>query len=101
MLVVLPLAAPTSARLRIRLNQWAPAHLGSLVCLGTWGGALPLIAAPVAVPIVPYRAVQDQTVSMRVLSGTDFSLQQLVPCLAYKHGVSNCWLEGDLPYSEL
>ena len=106
---MLPLTAPASAHRRIPLNQWVPAHLGSLACLGTREGAPPLtrfatiiiVAAHVVAPIVPYRAVPDQTISRRVLSGADLSLRQLVPCLANNHDVSNCWLEGDLPYSEL
>ena len=91
------------------MNQWVPAHRGSLVCPGTREGAPPLtrfaaiiiVAARVAAPIVPYHAVQDQTASRRVLSGADLSLRHLVPQLAKKHGVSNGWLQGDLPFSEL
>ena len=94
MLAVLALATPTSAHRRIPLNQWVPAHRGSLVCPGTRKGAPPLtrfaaiiiVAAPVAAPIVPYRAFQDQTVSRRVLSGADLCLRHLVPQLAKKHG---------------
>ena len=97
-LAALPLTAPTSARLRIRLNQWAPAHQGSLVCPGTREGATPLtryaaiiiIAVRVVVPIVPHRAVQDQTVSRRVLPGADLGLRQLVPRWAKNHDASNC-----------
>ena len=51
--------------------------------------AIIIIAACVAVPIVLYRAVPDQTVSRRVLSGADLGLWPLVPHLAKKHGVSN------------
>ena len=107
-LAVLPLAAPTLARLRIRPNQWAPAPLGSLVCPGTRACALPrtrfaaiiIVAACVAVPIVPYRAAQDQIVSRSVLVGADLGPRQLAPRLAKKHGVSNCCPASDFPDSE-
>lgn len=100
---MLLLAAPTSARHRIPLNQWVPAHRGSLVCPGTREGAPPhirfaaiiIVAARVAAPIVPFHAVLDQTVSQRVLSGADLGRRHLVPQLAKKHGVSNDWFQED------
>ena len=63
--------------------------------------AIIIVAAPVAAPIVPYRAVQDWTVSRRVLSGADLRLRHLVPQLAKKSGLINGWLQGDLPFLEL
>ena len=105
---MLPLTAPASVQRRIPLNQWVPAHLGPLVCLGTREGAPPLTryvaiiiaAARVVAPIVPLRAVPDQTISRRVLSGADPGRWHLVPHLAKKHGISNCWLQDVLPFSE-
>ena len=82
-LAALPLTAPTLAHLRIHLNQWTSAHVGPLVCPGTREGAPPLeqyaaiiiAAAHGAAPIVPYHAVQDQTVSRRVLPAADLGLR--------------------------
>ena len=99
----------TSALPWIRQNQQASAHLGFLACLATREGVQPhtccaaiiTIAASVEAPIIPCLALRDQTRSMRVLSGTDLSLRQLVPCLAKKHGASNRWFKGEKLYSGL
>ena len=106
---MLPLAAPTSARLRTCPNQWAPVLLGSLVCPGTREGVPPrtryaaiiIAAARVAAPIVPFHAVPDQTISRRVLPGADLGLRALVPPLAKNPDVSNRGLKDNLPSSEL
>ena len=99
----------TSALPWICQNQQAPAHLGFHACLGTREGVQPhmccaaiiTVAASVEAPIIPCLALRDQTGSMRVLSGADLSLHQLVPCLAKKHGASNHWFKREKLYSGL
>ena len=99
----------TSALPWICQNQQAPAHLGFLACLGTREGVQPhtcyaaviTVVASVEAPIIPCLALRDQTGSMRVLSGADLCLRQLVSCLAKKHGTSNRWFKGEKLYSGL